>query len=195
MGREASCSITFGGQCGTAKLLLESSEIILRGDLRAKIARADIQGFAAAGDDLVIQTASGPLRATLGATEAALWVKALAKPVPTLVQKLGIKTDTALLVIGPLTDSGLIAALSGHDQAAKPGLLLAELPDQTAFDAALAQCQAHPDAAFWGVTRKAKSAFPDAALRARMRAAGYVDSKSCAVSDAFTATRYSRRTA
>ena len=195
MGREANGTIDFDGQSGAGNLLLESAGVILRGELRAKIARADFLGFAAEGEYLVIQTPRGPLRARLGAKEAALWVKALAKPLPNLAQKLGLRPGTEVLVIGPLTDAALIDALTNHPTAAQPTLILAELLDQTAFDAALALCRAHPRAAFWGFTRKGKSAFPDAVLRAQMRAADYIDSKSCAVSDAFTATRYSRRSA
>ncbi len=205
MGREASGSIRFGGQSGAGKLLLEPGEIILRGSVRAHIPRDQITGYQAEGEDLLIQTANGLLRATLGAKEAAQWVRALAKPLPDLAQKLGIKTGMALWVIGPLTDAALIAAVANHGSAnhgvtdrcdaAQPALLLAELPDQAAFDAALVLCHDHPTAAFWGITRKGKSAFPDAALRAQMRTAGYIDSKSCAVSDGFTATRYSRRRA
>ena len=193
MEREANCMISFDRQTGLGKMLLEPAEIILRGPVRARISRDLITGFAVAGEDLLITTAMGPLRAGLGAQAAALWVKALAKPVPTLAEKLGIKADTAVLVIGPLTDSALIAVLSAVPAATLPQLLIAELPDQAAFDAALAGCTAHPGAAFWGITRKGKSAFTEADLRAKMRAAGYVDTKSCTVSDAFTATRYGLR--
>lgn len=195
MGREAIASISYLGQSGAGKLLLEPGEIVWRGDLRGRIARDQIMGFHADEADLVIQTTLGPLRATLGAKEAAFWIKALAKPLPSLSEKLGIKADTALWVMGALTDAALIAVVADHVRAAQPTLILAELPDQAAFDQALTLCQTHPDAAFWGITRKGKSAFPDAALRAQMRAAGYIDSKSCAVSDAFAATRYRRRSA
>lgn len=193
MGREAEAAIRFSGQSGHGKILLETHELILRGDIRARIARAQIIGFAADGDNLVLTTTEGPLCATLGAKEAALWIKALAKPPPSLGAKLGISAQTPARVLGELSDATLINALKGA-VAHESRLIIAELPDQTVFDAALAFIENLPAPTFWGITRKGKSAFPEAELRNQMRAAGYIDSKSCAVSDLHTATRYARKT-
>ncbi len=193
MGRETQCHISFQGQEGQGKILLESQELILRGDIRARIIRSLINTMACDGDDLVVITAQGPIRATMGAAEAARWVKAFAKPLPSLAEKLGLGPDRPARVLGPLTDPELIAALTGCLSPTSL-LILAELPDQAAMDNALAQLRQTPHATFWGVTVKgAKVGFSDAALRARMRAAGYIDTKSCAVSDRHSATRYSPR--
>ena len=47
---------------GEAKVLLESQEIILRGGVKARIAKGDITGFSAHGEDLVVETKAGRLR-------------------------------------------------------------------------------------------------------------------------------------
>lgn len=194
MGREAEADLVFQGQSGAGRLLLEPDMLILRGAVRARIARDQITGFAVADDDLRIDTTQGEVRATLGAKDAALWCKALAKPAPDLAAKLGLSAVRRVCVIGALSDAALVQAVAGHDAAAsEAALFLAELADEAALHTALAQIAAYPAAAFWGVTEKGKSGFTDADLRRVMRGAGYIDSKSCAVSDRMTATRYARR--
>lgn len=194
MGREAEGAISFQGQAGAGKLLLESDALILRGAVRARIGRDQITGFDVVGDALRIATGLGEVRAELGAAKAALWCKALAKPVPGLAAKLGISADRPVHVIGVLTDPALAQAVAEH-QAAAPdaALFLAEVPDEPALHAALAVIAPYINAAFWGATQKGKSGFTDADLRAGMRGAGYIDSKSCSVSDRLTATRYGMR--
>ena len=93
MGREASGEIRFAGKAGPGRLLLEAEALILRGTVRAQIARGAIRGFDVAGDTLRIETEAGPVEADLGAREAAAWLRALAKPPPSLADKLGIAPD------------------------------------------------------------------------------------------------------
>ena len=191
MGREAAAEVRFGDQSGPAKLLLEADALILRGAVRARIPRDAIRSYAVNGDDLTIATDLGTLRATLGAPEAAAWLRALAKPRPTLAQKLGVSPTHPARVLGQITDATLAAALLGATTEADAAILIAELTSPDAMDRALTEAQLHPGAALWGVTEKGKAAgLSDADLRRHMRAAGYIDTKSCAVSDRFTATRY-----
>lgn len=194
MGREAQGVISFQGQAGAGKLVLEADALILRGAVRARIGRDQITGFDVAGDALRIATGLGEVMAELGAKEAALWCKALAKPLPDLAEKLGISADRPVHVIGVLTDPALVQAVARSGVSAPDAaLFLAELRDAAALHAALAVIAPYPKAAFWGATQKGKSSFTDADLRAVMRGAGYIDSKSCAVSDRLTATRYGMR--
>lgn len=197
MGREATGEISFGGQSRPGKLLLEAEEVIARGTLRLRLPRSALTGWQADEDGavLVLKSAQGALRARLGAHEVAAWLKALDRPVPGLAQKLGLAPDRPAWVIGPVTDAALAAALKGAraDSPASAALALAELPDEAALDAALAALDG-TRLPFWAVAPKGRaSPLPDATLRARMRAAGWTDSKSCAVSDRMTATRYHRR--
>ena len=197
MGREAITSLTFDGQTAPGKLLLEANEIILRGVLHARIPRHLITGFGVNGDDLVISTTRGVVRAHLGAKQAAVWAKALAKPAPGLAQKLGIGGGGRVYVVGELTVSALIGALASAGQSedlSLPILILAEIPDKAALDAITTALQTYPLAAVWAVTLKGPSApVPDARVRQAMRELGYIDTKSCAVSDRMTATRYITR--
>ena len=66
MGREAICTIRWKGEAAEGMALLESAEIILRGDIRARlprdgISRAEVEGEAlrllASGDWLDVEPA------------------------------------------------------------------------------------------------------------------------------------------
>ena len=194
MGREAEAEVRFRGAVARAKLLLESDGLILRGGLRVRLARADL-GVATALDGVLrIETTEGVLEADLGPAAEA-WAKAVAKAPPGLAEKLGLRADRRALVIGDITSPDLAEAVApfraaGPDAAA---MVVAELPDAAAFAAAWAG--ARPLALpFWGVTRKGKaSPFPEADLRAALRAEGWMDNKTCAVSADWTATRFALR--
>ena len=194
MGREAAGFVRYLGAEGAATMLLENHEIILRGAVRARIPRADLVAFGAAGDDLVLTTPQGDLVARLGAVKVSAWVKALAKPLPSLRDKLGLGAGRLAFVATPIDDDALIAALDGHqstlpDQAA---LAVAQVVSAAELNGSLALAGGLP---LWCVTVKGKaSPFSDAQARAILRPMGFVDTKSCAVSQTLTATRWQKRT-
>ena len=192
MGREAEAEAEFAGTRGAVRVLLESGEVILRGAVKARIPRAAISSFHTNGADLVLQTDRGPLRLTLGGAEAARWAAALSKPLPSLAGKLGLRADRRVHLLTPLTDAALIAATTPFVTPPETAAcLLAELPDAASFAALAAELALSPALPFWGVTLKGRtSPFPENALRGLMRAAGYMDVKSCAVSPRWSATRY-----
>lgn len=178
------------------RALLESTEIILRGGIRERVPRAAITGMAVDQGDLRLTTDRGPLVLELGAAEAARWVAALQKPVPTLPQKLGVGAGCLAFVLGPLDDAALAAALRGvcSDSLAAAGLLIAVLQGPGDLAAAFELAGSAPHLAIWCVYPKGRRAVVnDAMVRGYLRDRGYVDSKACAVSDVLTATRYGRR--
>jgi hypothetical protein len=193
MGREAEAEVRFGGAAARARLLLEADALILRGGLKARLPRASLGSAMARDGVLRIETAEGVLEADLGAAAEA-WAKAVATPPPGLADKLGLRADRRVVVLGALTGPELLAAVDPwRAEAAGAAMALAELPDAATFGAVwpVAEALALP---FWGVTRKGKgAAFPEADLRAALRAAGWIDSKTCAVSADWTATRFGLR--
>ena len=196
MGREASADLVWGDQSGASKLILEADVLILRGAVRGRLARSGLGPAAVEGDDLVLATPQGPLRARLGAREAALWLKALAKPPPSLAQKLGVSPDRPVLVLGSLlaADPALAAALEG---CCGPGAVqvLAVLTCIADLEAAHALAD-QANLPLWALAVKGKaSPLPDAHLRVWMRARAWVDTKSCAVSAQLSATRWQKRKA
>ena len=72
--------------------------------------------------------------------------------------------------------------------------LLAVLIDEPDLHAASDLALAHPNKHIWMVHRKGKAAIVgDTAIRTHMRGLGFIDSKTSAVSDQLTTTRYRLR--
>lgn len=196
MGREAICTATWDGATGEAKALLESTEIILRGDIRARIARAGITGVTARGDDLAVDVSGDTLTLELGATEATKWAAALLKTPPTLAEKLGLATGKRAFVLGVIDDAALAAALDGATTPvlANADMIVAILRSDADLSATLDTARTAPTCAIWIVAGKGKFAtVSDNAIRGFMRAGHYVDSKTSGISDRWTATRYGPR--
>jgi hypothetical protein len=192
MGREAEGHAAWRGESGAVKALLESDAIILRGEVRARLPRDGLMGWRVEGEDLCLGSRGEPLVLTLGAKEAAAWVKALDKPLPSLAAKLGVSTAARAWVMGGPAPDEIAVAVAG---AAAPGpqgaaLIVAVLTGPGDLAAALAAGQAS-GLRVWCVHGKGKAAaVGDAVVRAAFRDAGWMDIKACAVSEAFTATLY-----
>jgi hypothetical protein len=197
MGRDVSTMVTVGGKIGPARAVLEHDAVILRGDLRQRIPRDQLTGWQTISDDLNLATTRGPVILHLGAEEAAAWARALNKPAPGLAQKLGLTSATRLWRAQPVTDPTLADALHAcptTTTAQGATLGLAMVMDVNDLDAVIATMTAHPDLPVWVVNAKGpKAAFGDTAIRTAMRAAGLIDTKTCAVSAALSATRYAWR--
>jgi hypothetical protein len=89
MGNEASCKVRFGKQESQGKALLETSEILFRGDFRLKIPFSTIQSVKAVDGELRLQTAEGLAVFQLGAT-AEKWRDKILHP-RSRIEKLGVK--------------------------------------------------------------------------------------------------------
>lgn len=99
MGSEMKCRARFGKQESEGKALLETGEIIFRGDFRLKIPFATIQSAKVVGDDLHLQSAEAVAIFKLGAATAAKWRERILHP-KTRIEKLGIKAGTRVSLLG-----------------------------------------------------------------------------------------------
>ncbi len=99
MGNQVKCRVRFGKQESEGKALLETSEIIFRGDFRLKIPFATILSAKVLGDELQLQTAEGVAIFELGASIAQKWREKILHP-KTRIEKLGIKPETKVWLIG-----------------------------------------------------------------------------------------------
>lgn len=131
----------------------------------------------------------------LGERGALAWAGALARPPPTLAEKLGISTDKPVNVLGTIADEATREAI-GANRAETPDAaaqLICILASEADLAAALSEA-ALRNLPTWCLYPKGKGACPGGGLvRASFRGAGWVDTKSCAVSETLTATRYHRR--
>jgi hypothetical protein len=194
VGREAQCRARWPGGEGEVKALLETHELILRGIRSARWPLADIGGVEADGAELRFVTPDGPVSLELGA--AAAWARKMTTPPPTLAEKLGVNGGHRVQVVGEIDDPNLKQAVApALASAAQAKLSLGQVASLADLDALLAAHAALPaDAHVWVVNVKGPgSPFGENAVRAEMRARGYMDNKTASVSTTLAGTRYARR--
>ena len=191
MGREAEVRAEVGGVSADVKAILESQELILRGGVRRRFARAAIEAVVVNGDVLAFRTDGEDVRLHMGAAAAQAWAAAIAKPPPSLRAKLGLDKGARALLLGVADDPALVEALEGAlvTHAGEADLLVARVDSAEDLAAMLTVRAEVPALAVWVVYPKGPG-FGDAAIRTALRAAGLRDSKSSAVSERLTATRY-----
>lgn len=191
MGREALTHAEVGRDAGEVRVLLEAREIVVRGDIRRRYAVADVSGVGVEGDVLHFMVGGESVRLFLGAETARKWGEAMLKPPPSLAQKMGLASGRPVWLLTPVGDPVLQDAIGdAAAEEAQADMALAVVESDAALEAVLIDHRRRPETALWLVYPKGGKGFGDTAVRLRLRDAGYRDSKSCAVSEQWTATRY-----
>lgn len=197
MGREAQVLCTVDGKSEPVKALLESTVLILRGvDIKRRFEVAALAEVRVRGQALRFTAAGEAVTLALGAQEAQAWLKKLTTPPPSLASKLGVGAGQRARVFGPCDDAALAAALEGATTSglADAAMLVAVALDAAELDRAVALHARMPCRTLWVVHAKGKAAtLGDTAIRQSLRGRGYTDTKTTAVSERLTATRYTRR--
>jgi hypothetical protein len=98
VGNEVKCSAWLGKQESEGKALLETSEILFRGDFRLKIPFSTIKSAKAVDGELRLQTAEGLAVFYLGAA-AEKWCEKILHP-KSRIEKLGVKPDAKVSLLG-----------------------------------------------------------------------------------------------
>ena len=98
MGQEAKCDVRFGGKISAGKALLETDDLIFRGDFRLSIPLKSVQSLEAADGVLRVAWPEGVALFTLGA-QADKWAHKILNP-RTLADKLGVKPGMRVSLIG-----------------------------------------------------------------------------------------------
>ena len=104
MGNEVVCKVRFGKQESEGKALLETSEILFRGDFRLKIPFSTIKSAKAVDGELRLQTADGLASFQLGGPTAEKWWEKILHP-KSRIEKLGVKPGAKVCLVGEL-DAG-----------------------------------------------------------------------------------------
>lgn len=126
MGNEATCVVKFGKQKARGKALLETSELIFRsedGAMRLKLSFAGIKSASAADGQLRVEGPEGLTVLELGAN-AAKWCEKILHP-RTRLEKLGIKPDAAVALIGKFDDE-FLAELRSRTKNVSAGKIAAD---------------------------------------------------------------------
>jgi hypothetical protein len=98
MGNELKCAARFGKQTSEGKALLETSEVLFRGDFRLKIPFASIKSAKAVDGELRLQTADGLAIFEIGPV-AEKWCEKILHP-KTRIEKIGLKPGARVSLLG-----------------------------------------------------------------------------------------------
>ena len=98
MGSELNCTVRFGKKVSEGKALLETSEVLFRGEFRLKIPFASIQSAKAVDGELHLQTANGLAIFEIGRA-AEKWREKILHP-KTRIEKIGVKPGAKVSLLG-----------------------------------------------------------------------------------------------
>jgi len=98
MGAEIKCRARFGGKTSEGRALLETNEIIFRGDFRLKIPLKQLSGVKAVKGELRINSPEGEAVFELGAA-AEKWADKILHP-KSVMEKIGVKDGSKAVVVG-----------------------------------------------------------------------------------------------
>ena len=123
MGQEVQCTVQFDGQSSRGKALLETSELLFRGDFRLKIPFAQMKSVKAADGELRVRTQEGLAVFHLG-DAAAKWQEKILHP-KSRIEKLGVKPRAKVCLIGEF-EAEFLREVRGLTAAATAGKAAAE---------------------------------------------------------------------
>jgi hypothetical protein len=198
MGREAICKCDWAGVTAEVKVLLEPNEMIVRGDIRKRVPRTELQQVKVQSDRLCFTVGREPVQLFLGSTAAVSWAKAIATPPPALSRKLGITDKTILRTIGNIHDDALKSTLAEAAQISERGadLIVACVDTPESLRATLREAKAQllRGVPIWMVYAKGPGhSLNESSIRSLLRSNGMMDTKVASVSAELTALRFSLR--
>ena len=98
MGNELKCTVRFGKETSEGKALLETSEVLFRGDFRLKIPFATIKSAKAVDGELRLESANGQAIFEIGPA-AEKWRDKILHP-KTRIEKIGLKPGAKVSLFG-----------------------------------------------------------------------------------------------
>jgi hypothetical protein len=195
MGQETSCKVEHGNKVSTGKAYLEADNILFRGDFRLSIPTKDIKSVASKAGQLIVKFSGGTAKFALGAL-ADKWAHKILNP-RSLVDKLGIKADSTVAVIG-VNDPAFLKELNATNMAVVTGRARADtdiivLAVNTLKD--IEKLKTHrkhikKNGAIWVVIAKGNPSLKATHLIASGKTAGLIDNKVARFSETHTAYRF-----
>jgi hypothetical protein len=192
VGQEMVCTAVRAGRRVEGRALLETDELLFRGDgLRVAIPYASITGVRAEDGALVVDHAGETTTFELGG-KAAKWADQIRNP-KTVIDKLGVKPGQRVVLHGVEAD-GFRAELAAHGAAlvgddADHLFVAVETHEDLAGLPRVVPLIAR-DGAVWTLRRKGRKDLTEADVRAAGKAAGLVDVKVVRFSDTHTAEKF-----
>jgi len=203
MGYETKCRTRVTDATGVreaeATVLLETDDLIVRGEARVKIPRAAIQDVTTRGDKLTVASPQATVVMTLGADAAAKWAKKIQEAPKPLIDKLDVKSTAKVWLLN-VNDETLIAQVSERaakttDGASASGcdVVFVGVESDTQLDRIdRAAKEMNDDGAIWVVHPKGPNGVQDTTIFGRAKALGLTYTKVARVSDTHTAEKLVR---
>jgi hypothetical protein len=195
MGNELSCTLHHENKSHSGKALLESSEILFRGETRLKIPITSIISVEAKNGELHVRTKEGLAIFDLG-PQAGKWADKIKNP-KSLLEKLGVKRGQSVSLFGSFS-AEFLASLKKHGAPATKGKIAKDI--QWIFLAANEKQDLHnlpavaksiaDAAALWLVYPKGQKSISEADVRSAGLKTGLVDIKVASFSPTHTALKF-----
>jgi hypothetical protein len=189
MGQELKCRVEFGDQKSAGKALLETSEILFRGDFRLKIPFQSITAMDSKNGKLTIQFSDGTAIFYVGPA-AEKWEAKIRNP-PSRLDKLGIKPGIKVQLINKhdedfrreLTEKAAVIVKS------KPDLVFLAVKDKDQL-VELAYLTGTP---VWVIYPKGVQTVTEKDVITAARSVGFADVKVASFSPTHTALKFKPR--
>jgi hypothetical protein len=203
VGYETKCRVRVVEPAGTrqadATVLLETDELVVRGEARIRIKRADIKRVARRNGTVTVASPSATLTLFLGEPAAARWEKKISEPPKQLIDKLDVKPGASVVLIGK-HDDALLAQLeqrttniSRASNAKNRDVAFVEVSSVRDFDRIERAPSAITDSgAIWVIHPKGPAGVADTAIFAKAKELGLAYTKVARVSDRLTAQKLVR---
>ena len=194
MGNETKTIVRYDGAEHEAKVLLETAELIVRGELKLRLPFREIGDASPDGSDLVLRWSGHELRVPLG-RDAVKWAENIRNP-KSRIEKLGVKHGQRIAALGALPGDFLAeleasgAVVSRRVRKASDIIFTAinsrdELPQLKKLGAAL-----QPAGAIWVIRPKADPRISESEVMQGGKSAGLVDVKVVRFSALHTAEKF-----
>jgi len=205
MGYEAKCRVRVDDRSGTIReadgvVLLETDELIVRGDARVRVPRSSIANVTARAGVVRVTSPTAVVSLTLGAEAAVKWRTKLEEPPKRLIDKLDIKPD-AKVWLSNIHDETLIAQLAERTTRVSRGsrppsdcdVVFLGVESNAQIDRIERALEALAErGAIWVVHPKGSGGVADTVIFAKAKALGLTYTKVARVSDTHTAEKLVR---
>src|SRR5271157_4996743 len=197
MGRELLCTVRSGGKTASGKALLETNEIIFRGDFRLKVPFASLKSVAVRDGELHLEWRDGSAVFELG-EQSEKWAHKILHP-KTTSEKLGIKPGLVISAVA-MGDGNFVDDLRSKAKSFSNSKVL-QVSDLIFFGAAKAAELVRAEklapslssaGALWIVYPKGRQEITELHVLNAGRAAGLVDVKVVSFSATHTALKFVR---
>lgn len=204
MGYEAKCRARVDDGAGNvreadATVLLETDEVIVRGDARVRVPRSSIQKISTRAGVLTIAAPPTVVTLTLGDDAATKWKKKLEEPPKRLIDKLDVKPGAKVWLLG-VNEQRLESQLAERTDRLTRGTSATEcdvvfvgVEKEKDLDRIARALNGLADAgAIWVIHRKGPTGIADTNIFERAKALGLAYTKVARVSETHTAEKLVR---